>query len=243
MVERLEFCAGDCKFVDCARASTSHAGGGNPLQDFAEALRFVRSQPRLQDLLILVVLVTFFGISILNIMPAFASAVLGGDAQTLGLVLAASGAGALVSVLFVIPFVQAAKRTGIVLTSAVIWMGFWLVVTSQTRTAPLAMAGLFMYSIGAPAVIATSLGISQMMAPPDMRARLVSLLIMVSFGFQPLASLYVGFTAQIFGVPTAILLNGILLFSGGVLMMTLRAPLRAWSAGHPPAAAKPVTGE
>lgn len=215
-----------------------HTGSGNPLQHFASALRFVRTQPRLQDLLALVMLVTFFGLSVLNIMPAFASQVLGGDAQTLGYLLAASGSGALLSVIFVIPFVQAAQRTGIVLSGAVIWMGFWLVIASQTKTLPLAMGAIALLSVGAPAVIATSLGISQLMAPPDMRARLVSLFIMVSFGMQPVASLYVGYTAQFFGVAAAVLLNGILLLTGGLLVLLLRAPFRTWSAAPQAAATK-----
>jgi MFS family permease len=213
---------------------TSHqvrtTGRGNPLKDFGSALRFVRGQPRLQELLLLVALVTFFGISILNIMPAFASEALGGDAQTLGYLLASSGAGALFSVLFVIPFVQSARRTGIVLSSLVIWMGFWVVVVSQMHVLPLAMGALFLMSMGAPAVISTSLGITQLMAPQDMRARLVSLFVMASFGFQPIASLYVGFTAQWLGVGTAVLLNGICLGVGGLLVLTLRSSFRAWSA-------------
>lgn len=206
-------------------------GGGHPLSDFISAVRFVRSQPRLQDLLILVVLVTFFGLSVLNIMPAFASEVLQGDAQVLGYLLAASGAGALVSVLFVIPFVQSTHRTGMAIVSAVVWMGFWLFVAGQMRSLPLAMGAVFLLSIGAPAVIATSLGLTQLMAPPDMRARLVSLMIMASFGLQPLSSLYIGYTAQWVGVGTAVMINGILLFGLGALMLFLRAPLRAWSAG------------
>jgi predicted MFS family arabinose efflux permease len=219
-----------------------HSGSSNPLDDFRSALRFVGGQPRLQDLLLLVVLVTFFGLSILNIMPAFASTVLGGDAQTLGLLLAASGAGALVGVVFVLPFVQAARRTGMVITAAAIWMGFWIMIASQARALPLALAGIFLLSIGAPAVIATALGLAQLMAPANMRARLVSLFVMVSFGMQPIASLYVGYTAQFLGVPTAILLNGLLLLGGSVLLLVLRAPLRTWSAVAPQPSPAP-TGE
>lgn len=218
-------------------------GGGNPLRDFASALGFVRGQPRLQELLLLVVFVTFFGLSVLNIMPAFASEVLGGNAQTLGLILASSGAGALASVLFVIPFIQVAKRTGIVIAGAAIWMGFWTIVVSQMRWLPLTMASIALMSIGAPAVIATALGITQLMAPSDMRARVVSLFFMVSFGMQPIASLYVGYTAQFLGVPTAILFNGIMLFTGPLLILLLRAPFRTWGAGHPVAASRAAVGE
>ncbi|HZQ06216.1 MAG TPA: MFS transporter [Anaerolineae bacterium] len=206
------------------------SSGENPLRAFAGALRFVQHQPRLQDILFLVALVTFFGLSNLSLMPAFASTVLGGDAQTLGWLLAASGAGALISVIFVIPFVQAARRTGVVIAVCAIWMGFWIMALAEMRALPLAIATIFLLSLGAPAVIATSLGLAQHMAPPDMRARVVSLFIMVSFGMQPIAGLYVGYTAQYLGVPFAILLNGILMVAGSALILLLRSPLRAWSA-------------
>lgn len=205
----------------------------HPLKDFAVALGFLRTQPRLQDILVLVVFVTFFGLSVLNIMPAVAAHVLGGDARSLGLLLAASGAGALISVIFVLPYVQAARRTGLVLSAAVIWMGIWILVFSQMRALPLAMGAILLYSIGAPAVIATSLGLSQLMAPADMRARIVSLFVMVSFGLQPISSLYVGYMAEWFGVPVTILLNGIMLIAGGALMLVVRPALRTWNANVP----------
>jgi MFS family permease len=213
------------------------------LSDFGLALRFIQSQPRLQDILVLVVFVTFFGLSVLNIMPAVATKVLSGDAQSLGLLLAASGAGALISVIFVLPYVQAARRTGLVLAGAVIWMGIWILVFSQMQSLPLAMGAILLYSIGAPAVIATSLGLSQLMAPQDMRARIVSLFVMVSFGLQPVSALYVGYVAEWLGVPIAILLNGILLVAGGALMLIVRPALRIWSANAPHLAAPTPTQE
>lgn len=206
-----------------------HSGKSHPISDFLSGLRFVRAQPRLQEILMLVILVTFFGLSVMNIMPAVASDVLSGNAQTLGFLLSASGAGALMSVIFVIPLVQSARRTGLVLSGAVIWMGTWVLILSQMQALPLAMGAIFFQSIGAPAVIATSLGIAQLMAPADMRARIVSLFVMVSFGLQPVSSLYVGFVAQGLGVPTAILINGICLMVGGALILILRAPFRNWS--------------
>ena len=201
-----------------------------PLRDFGSALKFVRSQPRLQDIFVLVVLVTFFGLSVFNILPAFASDVLGGNAQTLGFVLSASGAGALLGVIFVIPYIQAARRMGLLIAGAVVWMGLWLTMLSQLRSLPLAMGAMLLYSVGAPAVIATSLGLAQLLAPPDMRARVMSVFVMISFGLQPISSFYVGFVAQWLGLPTAILTNGFLLICGGLLVLILRRELGTWNA-------------
>jgi MFS family permease len=139
--------------------------------------------------------------------------------------------------------VQAARRTGLVLAGAVIWMGIWILVFSQMQSLPLAMGAILLYSIGAPAVIATSLGLSQLMAPQDMRARIVSLFVMVSFGLQPVSALYVGYVAEWLGVPIAILLNGILLVAGGALMLIVRPALRIWSANAPHLAAPTPTQE
>jgi len=204
------------------------SSSGNPLGEFASALRYVRTQPRLLDLLVFVTLTTFFGLSAINIFPAVASQVLRGDAQTLGLLMSASGLGALVSVVFIVPYAQVARRAGLVVGSAVLWMGFWFVVFSQSSWLPLSLATVFLLSLGAPTVFTMALGLLQLMAPADMRARLLSLFVMVGFGLQPIASMWIGSSAQLLGTPTAILLNGALMFTGAALMLLRRGDLRSW---------------
>jgi len=107
-------------------------------------------------------------------------------------------------------------------------MGLWFVVFSQSTWLPLSLATVFLLSLGAPTVFTMALGLLQLMAPPDMRARLLSLFVMVSFGLQPIASMWIGYSAQLLGPPTAILLNGLLLFAGAALLLLWRAELRTW---------------
>ncbi|MBK9050461.1 MAG: MFS transporter [Chloroflexi bacterium] len=216
-------------------AQARRASTGTALGQLTEGLRYVRSHPRLQDLILFVVLVTFFALSALNILPSFASEVLKGDADTLGFLLSASGAGALLGTLFIVPWTQSARRTGLAIGGSVLWIGLWFFLFSFTTYLPLSMAALFFGSMGAPAVIATSLGLAQVMAPPEMRARLLSLLTMVSFGMQPLASLLIGFSAEQLGTPLAIRLNGLLLIGGIALMLGARAELRRWEMSRPQA--------
>jgi len=216
-------------------AQARRATAGTALGQLTEGLRYVRSHPRLQDLILFVVLVTFFALSALNILPSFASEILKGDADTLGFLLSASGAGALLGTLFIVPWTQATRRTGLAIGGSVLWIGLWFFLFSFTTYLPLSMAALFFGSMGAPAVIATSLGLAQVMAPPEMRARLLSLLTMVSFGLQPLASLLIGFSAERLGTPLAIRLNGLLLIGGVALMLGARAELRRWEMSRPQA--------
>src|SRR6185436_19990742 len=163
--------------------------GGTARGQFRETLDFIRTQPRLIDLLVFAGLVTFFGFSIFNILPSVADHVLHGDARTYGLLSAASGAGALVSTIFILPLSQAAKRIGLIVSGASIWMGLFFFLLSQSTWLLLSMGAIFLISLGAPLVLTTGLGVMQIMSPGNMRARVISLFTMLTFGLQPISSI------------------------------------------------------
>jgi MFS family permease len=203
-------------------------GEVKPLKEFWEGLRFIRSQPRLADLILFVIIITFFGIPIITIFPAVADEVLHGDAQTLGWLLAGSGAGALVGSMFVVPIAQAQKRIGLVVAATVVWMGVWFALIGLTDWVPLAVFSSFATGIGAPVVFTTANAMLQIMSPPNMRARLLSTFVMLSFGTQPIASLVLGLLAEGFGTTTAIVTNGGLMILGAAIMLVVRPELRIW---------------
>ena len=199
-----------------------------------------RGQPRLQDLFILSIIVTMLGFSILNMMAAIADKMMGGDASTLGTLMAASGGGAFTTALVILPLAQSRKHIGRIMAGVVVWMGCWYIVLSFAHWLPLAMLSLFAFSLGAPLVVAMSLGLIQVLVPFEMRARLVGLFNMVSFGLQPFSFLLVGASAERFGLEKVILVNGSLLVLGGMAMLLLRRGLRQWEvheAAAPPAPA------
>jgi len=200
----------------------------NSKGQFRETLEFIRTQPRMIDLMVFATLVTFFGMSIMNILPSVADHVLNGDSQTYGLLLGSSGAGALISTLFLLPLSQAAKRIGVIVAFAAAWMGSFYLVLSQSSWLPLSMATIFCVSLGAPLVLTTSLGVLQLMAPDAMRARIISLFTMITFGLQPLASIFIGYSAELVSTKVAILVNSLCLLTGAALMFTLRRGLRQW---------------
>ncbi len=228
--------------VQSAQAAR-HESGRSALGEFVDALGFVRRQPRLQDLIFFVILVTFFGLAVMSIMPAVASQMLHGGADTLGLLLAMSGAGALVATVVLVPIAQSARKTGLVVSGAVIWMGTcYVAVSFASGMLPLALLGVFCFSLGAPVVITMALGLLQVLAPPGMRARILSLFVMVSFGMQPIASLLIGYSASALGTPVAIRINGIGLILGGLAVLLLRSDLRQWEANRAVAAAESGRG-
>jgi MFS family permease len=203
--------------------------GGRFLSEFKEGVSYVTSQPRLQDLFILAILTTFFAFPvILSLLPAVVGKVLQGDAATLSWLMMSSGAGALVGTTFLAPLTQASRRTGVVLGGIVGWTGFWLVLFSGVDWLPLSMASLFFVSVGIPAVLTTTMGLLQVLAPAEMRARLASLFFTLSFGMQPVASLLTGYTADMLTTSLAIRVNGLLLIVGALLLLAVRPKLREW---------------
>ena len=211
--------------------------GNSVIRDLWDGMRFLRSQPRMQDLLILSICMTMLALSLMTMMPAYASERLAGNASTLGFLLAASGAGALTSVVFVMPVAQTKKRVGMLMTLAVIWAGIWILGLSVVTWLPLAMLCLFALSFSLPIVIAMSMGLIQVLAPAAMRARLLSLFTMVSFGLQPIAALLIGNASERFGVASVAAVNGSLLILAGLAMLFLRQGLRQWRVQAIPTAA------
>jgi len=140
----------------------------------------------------------------------------------------ASGAGALTGVLLVVPAVQQVRRTGLVVGAAAIWTGLWLAIFSASTRLPFSALAIFVGSMAFPVVLTTTMSTLQLMAPPDMRARLLSALLMVSFGAQPLAALMVGYSAQVLGALSAVRANGLLMAAGAAALLALRPALRSW---------------
>ena len=218
-----------------ASQAKSHKTSNSVMADLAEGMRFLRGQPRMQDLLTLSIFMTLMGLSVINMMAAFADKQLGGNASTLGFLLGSSGAGALISVVFLMPLAQSKQRIGLLMSLAVVWTGLCYVVLSVTHSLPLAMLCLFFSSLSVPLVIAMSLGLIQVLTPLEMRARLLSLFVMVSFGLQPISAIIIGSTSEKFGVNNIITVDGILMVLSGLGILLLRKGLREWKIRATPA--------
>ena len=206
-------------------------------QDLREGVTYLSKQPRMQDLLLMSITITSFALSLFSVMPAFAAETLGGDAQTLGSLMAASGAGALVSVIVISPIVQADRHVGRNMLLSLVWAGLWITVFSRATHLIFGMIALFFLSVSLPLVIAMSLGLIQVLAPKEMRARLLSLFTMISFGLQPISSLIVGNLSERIGVPQTAMINGIAVVLMAMLLFFVRKGLSNWE--HDPVSHQP----
>ena len=207
---------------------TRRPPSGNLLQNFGEAVVYIRKQPRIADLLACSLSVTVFIFSSLQLTAPIADTVLKGGPELVGYLLAASGAGALFGVLVVAPQVQRIDRAGLALSVALLWSATWLVLTSFFTWAPLTIICIFCYSINIPVVLANVGALVQMLAPPDMRARLLSVSSMLSTGAQPLGALMIGWLGNALGPLAAIRVNGLLMATIALGLLLLHRQFRNW---------------
>ncbi len=210
-----------------------HPHQGKPLSDFMDGLRFVRNNPIIMDLMILTLILTFFAFSAMQIMPAIATDVLHGNAELLGLLMGASGAGALVGSTLIVPMTHKVKKLGLLCVISVLWSGFWYIIFATSRNSYISMACLFLAALLIPIMFAVTNGLIQVTAPSHMRARVLSALIMVVFGVQPFAALFIGYTAHKLGSAASVLINGILMLMGALILLVSRNELRTWEAKSP----------
>jgi hypothetical protein len=70
-------------------------------------------------------------------------------------------------------------------------------------------------------VLTLSLGLAQELTPVSIRARIVSTILMIIYGLQPVASWLVGMAADRFGIHTIMALNGsvMIILTGGLLSL------------------------
>lgn len=211
-----------------AGTTPKQAGVGARQGRFTEALGFLRRTPGLRELIVLCALLTFLGMSASNILPAIAEQTLSGKAETLGWLLSASGGGALIGGLIVVPLVHDFRRVGVLVAGATVWAGTWLVLFSLSTWLPLSLACLCLSGLAFPVVITTTVGMLQYAGPQTMRARLQAALLMVTFGIQPFAAIAIGWSADFLGSGRALRLNGVLLVVIPTLLLAASRSLRTW---------------
>ncbi len=213
---------------------------GSGWSQFKQGLGFLVNNKLLRLIILFGMIQAFFGMSIIQLLPAFATIVLKGNASTLGTLIGSAGAGALVGIVIVLPFVQRIKKVCIAIGGAVIWSGIWYFLFSFTRDQSLAMLCQFMASMGAANVLTLSIGLAQELSPVNMRARVLSAFMMVIFGLQPIAAYLVGWGADVFGINDMMKVNGTLMILLPVLLLTTPALRRLKTTVQIPAVRHPV---
>ena len=189
-------------------AATPDMPAADKREGLLKRLRLLREFPPFAYTLMLVSMAGVFGVPYLALMPAMARTVLGGTSRTMGLLLMAVGAGALIGSLL-----MAARKSPVGLDRWAIRcclaFGASVSVFALSRSVWMAMllgapVGFFMVT----ALIACNTFL-QTMVDDDHRSLLMSLYVAAITGIAPFGSIIVGQLAEMIGTSGALCVSGL----------------------------------
>lgn len=180
----------------------------NIFQQLREGWTYTVNFAPIRNVLLLLALVSLVGMPYTVLMPIFASQTLHGGPNTLGLLMAASGVGALIGAMFL-----AARKTVLGLGKFIPLMagtfGVGLVTVSFTRVVWLALVLMVVTGLGFMVQMAVSNTVLQTIVDEDKRGRVMSFYTMAFMGTAPFGSLLAGAVADRIGVPYTLMFGGI----------------------------------
>lgn len=159
-------------------------------------------------LIILLGIMSLFGLPYVVLMPAYAKEVLNGSSDTLGFLMSATGAGALSAALFLASR-KTILGTGKIISISGICFGAGIVIVSFSDYFILSLFSLFITGFGMIASISSINTLIQTLSEEDKRGRVMSFYAMALMGMNPIGNLIAGASASAIGVPVTLLTGGI----------------------------------
>jgi MFS family permease len=187
---------------------------GSPIENMIEGFRFARHTTPVRAILLLIGLVSLAATPYAVLMPIFAGRILHGDARQLGILMGATGIGAVIAGLTL------ASRRGVKGLGRWVWasatgLGVSLILFAFSRHLWLSIialmpAGFFMmFQMG------SSNTLLQVMVPNRLRGRVMALYSMMFVGMAPIGALLAGIVASKIGAPRTVAIGGFACVAGG----------------------------
>lgn len=180
----------------------------NVLQQLREGWTYAFRFAPIRNILLLLALVSLVGMPYTVLMPVFANEVLHGGPNTLGLLMAASGVGALTGAMFL-----AARKSVLGLGKYIPLMagtfGAGLMAFSFSRMLWLSLLLMVVTGLGFMVQMAASNTVLQTIVEEDKRGRVMSFYTMAFMGTAPFGSLLAGSVAAKIGAPQTLFFGGL----------------------------------
>lgn len=186
-------------------APRPHARAVDQIRD---GWRYVRASVPIRTCLMLVAIASVMGMPYMVLMPVMAKEVLGGGPNTLGLLMAAVGAGALASGFYLASRESVRGLSSVILTGTVLF-GAGLTGFSLARHTGLATLMLAVSGMGFISQMASSNTVIQTVVDEQFRGRVMGFYTMAIVGTIPVGSLLAGVVAERLGAPLTIRLGGL----------------------------------
>jgi MFS family permease len=187
-----------------------------------EGFRFVRRSTPIRDLLLLVGLVSFAGMSYSVLMPIFADSILHGGAKGLGLLMASAGFGSLCGALSIASR-SSTRGLGRIVGISALTFGAGLMVFALSRAFWLSAVLLFVVGMSMITQAASTNTLIQSMVPDELRGRVMAVYAMMFMGMSPIGALVQGALAERIGAPYTLVIGGGICVAGAIVF-NIRLP-------------------
>jgi MFS family permease len=190
-------------------------------RDTVEGFRFVAHTAPVRALLLLLGAVSFAGMPYSVLMPVFAESILHGGPQGLGLLMGASGLGALGGALALV-WRRGVRGLGRWVAIAATSFGIALVCFSFSRT--FWLSAVLLIPVGAAVMVemASSNTLIQAMVPDALRGRVMAVYSMMFMGMAPFGALFAGWVADRYGAPSTVAIGGLVcMLAAGIFSLKL----------------------
>ncbi len=197
------------RVADLRRATTSM------FEQMREGWSYVSGFTPVRTILLLFALISLMGMPYMVLMPVFAGRVLHGGAHTLGFLMGAAGAGALVSAFSLVLRRSVRGLTKMIPIAAVVFGG-GLVLFGFSRWVWLSLFLMLFVGFGMMQGMTASNTIVQTLVPEDKRGRVMSYYTAAFMGMAPFGSLLAGALAHWIGAPRTAMFTGSCCIVGGL---------------------------
>jgi MFS family permease len=202
------------------------------LRDLAEGLNFVRQSPIILGLILMVTIPGFFGFPAVQQLPVFARDVFAvmGEPSTAAaarnsFLVTSQGVGALVAAVF-LASVSGIRRKALLLTIGQFAFALGLIGLSLSRAFNFALAVMLLVGWGTVTQLTLTNTLIQLYSPDDKRGRIISIYFWALQGIAPFGSLLIGWMAQSWSAPTAVLISGSICLVGLALFHLAQPAIR-----------------
>jgi MFS family permease len=197
----------------------------NMFADLKHGIAYVRKQASIMALMVLGAATAFFGIPMLTMLPVYARNVFGAGVEDYSALLSFSGAGAVVGAT-VVAWLGRFRHMGLMTLLVQAGLGTAIILLAFSRTLYLSYVLLFVCGLSWMIVISCLMSLVQIIAPNEMRGRVMSIYMVAFRCAMPLGSLVSGYAASISSAPTVIAINGVALIVASVYFLVKTEEIR-----------------
>jgi MFS family permease len=191
---------------------------GSPFQNFIQGFRFAMHDLPIRSALLLLAMLSLFGLQFAVFLPVFAKDILHREARGFGLLMSSAGVGAVLGALH---FAARTDYKGLARWMAItsITCAIGLEVFAQSRVFWLSSAVLFIVGFAVTSQMTATKTLIQNRVPDELRSRVMAVYATMMMGMQPIGSLIAGGVAKHEGAPRTLAVFGILVLLGSLLFL------------------------